>query len=363
MSRLGVIFIDTSIFDEQRYHFESAAMSAFLSSVRAAPPTLLLPAPTESEIIRHINEQVDAAAKVVGDARRRAPILASWPGWPATFESRDILWQLRRFAHEQWEAFLKKFNVQRLGYDNVSLTRVMSWYDFKRAPFGSGKKSKEFPDAIAVDAIASYADQNNTPVCVVSKDPDFKNACTYYSGLMHFSSLAALTEAILSADKRVPALRTLVASNPSSLAQKISEAFLDCSFYPEDDPMGDVEDVTVDEVDVTDFNVIALGETEYSVAFDARIAYSASVSFDDPDSLIGDSEDGYFAYRRLSGTVSDASEMSGVAKALLHGDDPSVIEVVRLQFDTQDVTVSGSPDEGWSDDSSDDSAGDDHWEE
>jgi hypothetical protein len=255
---------------------------------------------------------------------------------------------------------LKKFNAQRLGYENVSLTRVMNWYEFKRAPFGTGKKRKEFPDAIAIDAIASYADKNKTPVCVVSKDPDFKNACAYYSGLMHFSSLAALTETILSADERVPALRALLGSNPPSLAKKISEAFPDCSFYPEDDPMGDVEDVTVGEVEVTDFNVIAFGETEYSVAFEARIPYSASVSFDDPDSLIGDSEDGYFAFRRLSGTVSDEAEMSGVAKLLLNSSDAGEVEVVRLEFDTYDVTVSGSPDEGWSDDSSDEDADEDY---
>ena len=363
MSVPGVIFVDTSIFDEQRYNFQSAAITAFLESLKPVSPTLLLPDPTEREITRHIDEQVGAAGKIVSDAKRRAPILSLWPGWPATFDGRDIKWQLRTFAREQWDAFLKHFKVQRLGYDDVSLSRIMNWYDFKRAPFGAGKKSKEFPDAIAVDAIASYAAKNDTAVCIVSKDQDFKNACAHYSRFMHFSSLPALTEAILSGDTRVAALRTLLGSNLDPIVKKIEEAFLDCSFYPEDDPMGDVEDVAVNDAAVVDFNVIAVGECECRIAFEVRISYSASVSLDDPDSLVGDSEDGYFALRRLSGTVSDSTELSGVAKLLLEAGDKSVVEVVRLEFDRHDVCVSGAPDDGWRGDSSDDYSDEDDLED
>jgi hypothetical protein len=354
MSVPEVIFIDTSVFDEQRYNFQSAAITAFLESLKGISPTLLLPDPTEREINRHITDQVDAAKKAAGEARRKAPILAMWPGWPATFAARDIRWQLLKFAREQWEAFLKHFKIQRLGYDNVSLPRIMNWYEFKRAPFGAGKKSKEFPDAIAVDAIASYAGKQNTAVCIVSKDADFKNACAHYSGFMHFSSLPALTEAILSGDTRVAALRTLLGSNLDRIERKIEETFPDCSFYPEDDPMGDVADVDIHDVAVLDFNVIALGECECRIAFDARISYSASVTVDDPDSVVGDSEDGYFAWRRLSGTVSNSIEMSGISKLHLEPGDKSVVEVVRLEFDRDDVCVAGPPDDGWKDDSPDD---------
>jgi hypothetical protein len=354
MSVPNVIFVDTSIFDEQSYNFRSTAMMAFLDATKATPPTLVLPAPTEREIARHIQEQVDAASKVLSDAKRRAPILAKWTGWPANFDARDIKRQLHTFAQAEWEAFLGRFNVKRLGYEGVNLSRIMNWYEFKRAPFGVGKKRKEFPDAIAVDAVAFYASSNDTDVAIISKDPDFKQACTHYSRLLHFSSLAALTEAILSVDTSVASLKSLLNSDLGPIAKGIEEGFTDCSFYPEDDPMGDVEDVVVDQVEVTGFNVIALGECECKIAFDARVSYSASVSFDDPDSLVGDSEDGYFALRRLSGTVSDSSEMSGVCKLQLDAALGNVLGVIRLEFDDADVRVTGRPDNGWSDDWEDD---------
>jgi hypothetical protein len=64
MSVPNVIFVDTSVFGEQRYNFQSAAMTAFLEVTKTAPPTLLFPAPTEQEIARHIQEQVDAVSKL-----------------------------------------------------------------------------------------------------------------------------------------------------------------------------------------------------------------------------------------------------------------------------------------------------------
>ena len=358
MSIPNVIFVDTSVFDEQRYNFQSAAMTAFLEATKTGSPTLLLPAPTEREITRHIQEQVDAASKVLSDAKRRAPILSKWTGWPASLDARDTKWQLHAFAQGEWKAFLERFDVKRLGYEDVNLSRIMNWYDFKRAPFGLGKKSKEFPDAIAVDAIAFYAASNDTEVAIISKDPDFKQACTHYSRLLHFSSLPALTEAILSVDTRVAALKALLNSNVGPIATGIGEAFTDSSFFPEDDPLGDVEDVAVDQVEVTGFNVIALGECECKIAFDARVSYSASVSFDDPDSLVGDSEDGYFALRRLSGTVSNSSEMSGVIKLKLDAPGENVLGVIRLEFDDNNVCVTGIPESGWSDDWEDDDRSD-----
>jgi hypothetical protein len=354
MSVPRVIFVDTRVFDEQRYNFQSAAMMAFLEATKTAPPTLLLPAPTEQEITRHIQEQVDEASKVLSDAKRRAPILAKWTGWPANLDARDIKYQLHTFAQTEWKAFLGQFDVKRLGYEGVNLSRIMNWYEFKRAPFGVGKKSKEFPDAIAVDAIAFYAAGNDTEVAMISKDPDFKQACTHYSRLLYFSSLSALTEAILSVDTSVAALKALLNSDVAPIAKGIEEGFTDCSFYPEHDPMGDVEDVTVNEVEVTAFNVIALGECECKIAFEARVSYSASVSFDDPDSLVGDSEDGYFALRRLSGTVSDSSEMSGVSKLKLDAAGQNILGVIRLEFDDDNVCVAGIPENGWSDDWADD---------
>jgi len=354
MSVPRVIFVDTSIFDEQRYNFQSAAITAFLDAIKTARPTLLLPAPTEQEIIRHIREQVDEASKILSDAKRRAPILSKWTGWPATLEARDTKWQLHTFAQGEWKAFLGHLDVKRLGYETVNLSRIMNWYEFKRAPFAVGKKAKEFPDAIAIDSIASYAASNNTDVAIVSRDADFKKACTHYSGLLHFSSLPALTEAILSVDARVAALKPLVASDLGVIGKSIEEAFTDCSFYPEDDPLGEVEDVAVDQVEVGSFNVIALGERECKIAFDATVSYSASVSFDDPDSLVGDSEDGYFALRRLSGTVSDSVEMSGVAKLTLNEAGEQLLTVIRLEFDNEDISVNGRPENGWNDDWRDD---------
>jgi hypothetical protein len=76
----------------------------------------------------------------------------------------------------EWRSFLKQFTVVELGYEGIRLETVMSWYENIRAPFGEGKKRKEFPDAFAIASLAEFAERTETYVAVVSEDNDFKSA-------------------------------------------------------------------------------------------------------------------------------------------------------------------------------------------
>ena len=58
MSIPNVIFIDTSMFDEQNYNFESSSLSSFIAAIKDQGFTLLLPDPTLREITRHIKERI-----------------------------------------------------------------------------------------------------------------------------------------------------------------------------------------------------------------------------------------------------------------------------------------------------------------
>lgn len=68
----------------------------------------------------------------------------------------------------------------------------MNWYNWQRAPFGEGKKRKEFPDAIVMLAISIYAKKNNVSVAMVSKDKDFEKHALFtmnYSIFLPFQQL------------------------------------------------------------------------------------------------------------------------------------------------------------------------------
>lgn len=112
MSVPTTIFIDTSILDEQNYNFSSAAISAFLETVKNKKITLLIPDPTLREIQRHIKERSEDIIKVLKDAERKAPFLKKWDSWPV---KQDLLYRIQRMAEEEWQGFQKHFNVKILG--------------------------------------------------------------------------------------------------------------------------------------------------------------------------------------------------------------------------------------------------------
>jgi len=345
MSVPNVMFIDTSILDGQNYNFSSAATSAFLKVAKDQKLTLLLPDPTRREIERHIHQRSQDVIKALKEARRKAPFLKKWKGWPAERSDPVLNHELRKIATDEWISFLKHFEVQDLGYEGVVLTNIMDWYDAKQAPFGTGAKRKEFPDAFTLAALLAYAARNGVSVAVISKDKDFDRACELYNELLYFPSLPALTEAMLSADKRVAQAKQLIEKNTGLIVAEIEEEFPLLGFYHEVDP-ADVEDVEVDNVKVGDISVIHIGGNEISIAFEATVYYSAYVTADDHSTAsIDSSEDWYILWNEYRGTVNELTGISGTAKLSVDSDWNKIERVVTFEIQEDDIFVEELPEE------------------
>lgn len=343
MSLPKAIFIDTSIFDEQSYNFSSSTISSFLEAAKTKGLILLMPDATEREVRRHIKARAESALKALEDAKRKAPFLAKWKDWPLKRGDPFIMWELERIAQGEMNKFLGCFEVKRLGYKGINLPEVMDWYDAGRAPFGSGKKRKEFPDALALAALLAFAATENCQVAVVSKDRDHQLACTHYTQLLYFPSLPALSESLLAEEPRLAVLKSLMDRENRILLDAIGEAFQELSFYPLEDPSGDVDDVSVDDVEFTDLRIVAVGEHQCTVAFVARVDYSAYVSYDDPEAVVYDPIDNsYDVIQKKEGTVSDWNEISGAAKLTLNETWDDIVDYL-LQIDDTDICITEAP--------------------
>ncbi len=306
---------------------------------------LLLPDPTRREIERHIEERSQEVIKALEQARRRAPFLKKWKAWPIKRGNPRLGFELRKIANDEWNSFLKHFKVEKLGYSGVGLEEVMNWYDRQRAPFGAGKKRKEFPDALALAAILAYVRKNSVSVAVVSKDKDFERACEFYSELLYFPSLPALTEALLSADRRVAQVKEVIESNPTLIVEKIKEDFPWLGFYHEIDE-ADIEDVEVDDVTIGNVRIIHIGGNEVAIAFEATVDYSAYVRADDHSTAsIDSSEDWYMVLQEYRGTVQDQTDISGIAKYSVSPDWKTVDKVVMFEIHEDDICVEEVPEE------------------
>ena len=326
----NVVFIDTSVFDGQNYNYESSAFASFMPVAKNRGLTFLLPHPIELELQRHIKERVQEAADAMGKARRCAPFLKKWKHWTAEKEGFcSLTWELQSIAGREWKSFLGLFKVERLTYEHIRVEEVMRWYDAGRAPFGKGVKRKEFPDAFAVAMVSKYASRNDVPVAVISQDPDMRLACDLFPALLYYPSLPAYTEAILSEDVRLDKIRLLLKEGEDVLGEHFCDAFCELSFYPDGAGELDFEKVRVAGYEFTELRIVAIGETECSVAFDVRVSFEAEYSFS--DSLTGG------GHGRIK--TDDRTSITGVAKMRFNETLDKLVGFFSLQLDEDDVCV------------------------
>ncbi len=335
MSVPNVIFIDTSVFDEQNYNFASSSLSSFISAITGKSFVLLLPDPIQREVNRHIKERSNGAIKALEDARRKAPFLSKWKAWPlGSKEDRPMLSrELHNIAKKEWEGFLELFNVKKLSYDGINLQEIMNWYDKVRAPFGEGKKRKEFPDAFAIAAILEFAKTNNTSIAVISKDKGIKKACEAYTKFLYFKSLPAFTEAILSGEEKLKIAKKLLKSAKKDICDAISNSFYNLKFYLVSDMHGEIGEVEVNNVQLEDLSVIGLGEFECTVAFEAYIDFHVSFECYDP----------YGTYHPERVSVEESKYLSGAMKIELNENWDKVQEIYVMEIGDSVVTIEWEP--------------------
>jgi hypothetical protein len=346
------ILIDTSIFDQQAYNFSSPTVVKFLHVARARKLILILPDVIEREVKRHIKDKSREALKALRRARHDAPFLAKWTHWPANKLGKAAVAEIEATATADWEKFLSNFKVEKLGYGRVDMNQVMDWYDQQQAPFGEGEKRKEFPDAFAIAAAVAYAKSKKTKVAVVSKDFDYEKACALHPELLYLPDLPTATEDFMPEMK--PQIDSIKRANKSPLLARICRDFPDLAFYPEEDPDGDVSDVEVEAVKLTEIKVLEIQGHECTVAFSGRLRFSAFVSYDDPDTMIIDSsEDIRIALHRKAGTVTENTDVSGTVTLEFDDGWTAIVSVSHLEFDSEDITVKTAP-EGYEEDAPDD---------
>jgi hypothetical protein len=335
------IFIDACIFDQEKFQFASPQITAFIDATRKKELKLLLPAPTRQEIEDHISNGAERAISALNHARKEHPFLHQLKSLPKRKDLPHAKYKLERRIVQSWERFLKKFDVVELGYTGVKIDEVMQWYRWGRAPFGTGEKRKEFPDAFAFAALLDYAKKSKAKVAIVSADNDFKEACKSRSDFHHFPSLAALTDALLSGKRYHKAAVALVPANKQLICDAISKDFPDRGFYHANAPEGKdyVDDVKVLSVELEDTAIIGLGHQEFTVAFSATVSYTAHAEYDDPDSWVSLGEGDVMYLERCSGPISDKAAITGTIRFTTNADWTQIEDTVGCQIEDEMIEV------------------------
>lgn len=332
MTPLKLIFLDTSVFAGQQYNFGSAALSSFVEIAQEKGLSLVLPAPTSSEVERQIKARSDEALKALDEARRKAPFLKKWKHWPEKPTSANPEGEVRRIAVQEWRDFLSQFEVIKLSYEDVKLDKIMRWYDLVRAPFREGKKRKEFPDAFAIESLAQFAAKEQDYIAVVSEDQDFKLACEHFGSLLYFPSLPKLTETLLSQDANFDALRDLILENSEILLDLILDEIYLIGFYPHDSDI-EISDSEITEFDLGDIQIVGIGATECTVVFNGVVRAKHELSWTEWE---GPHADEPYVERDSS---RQSAHVSGTAKIQIKKTEVQPFSVSFIELDQDEIRV------------------------
>jgi len=335
MTTPSAAFLDTTVFAGQQYNLASAVLESFIPVAAKSGVKILLPDPTRREISRQIKDRSNEAMKALDEARRKAPFLSKWKHFPPR-NSLASTWEVGHLAKEELQKFLSKLAVLHLGYEGVSLQKIMGWYDTLRAPFGEGKKRKEFPDAFAIEIVAIYAAKHNVCVAVVSDDQDMRKACELYPSLLYFPSLPRLTELLLQNADDLTALKTSVKKGEKLLEREIEAITGSIEFYLHDDRY-EREEESMCSPNLIDVRIVGVGHNECTVAFEAEFVSEHKLSWEE---LI-DPTSGYM--KKVSDWLPQTNSVEGVAKLTLDPKTRAVLSVSVVEVNETEYEVRKTP--------------------
>ncbi|MBT6052041.1 MAG: DUF4935 domain-containing protein [Candidatus Scalindua sp.] len=333
------IFIDTCIFEQTGFNFESAKLKPFRDALSVMKLKFIDPDPIFRERTKHLCERVDKTVKSLEKIEKTLPIITKLEEWPKASSVRE--WGIRQLLNKSLEEFIKPMEHITVGYDGIDMHKIMTWYDHGLAPFGKGKKRKEFPDAFAVAILDRYAQTNMCDIAVVSTDEDFERACSERTNLLYFPSLAAYLQVFQGESERVNLVQAWFEAKPDVLGNWIDGAFVEIDFEIEEGWNGELNDPEVDVVNITDFYVVAVADKECTVSFEAEVSFAVYADYEDESEWYYYTDDGEpIGHPRIQRHVFSTDYTSGVAKVKLDNSASKVEDVIYVNLDIVSTSVS-----------------------
>jgi len=191
--KISAITVDTSVFDCNGNRFEGGLL-ARLSQFKTTEVSFVLSDVVVGEVLTHVaREAADAQSKTATALKEVGK------SWQVGNERCDEILTLL-FGNESPDALaarrFKKF-VEAVGAFEiksgplVAVDQLLESYFSSKPPFGkSGQKKNEFPDAIALLALESWASKRGTVLLAVSKDADWKKFAKNSASIVVVDDLA-----------------------------------------------------------------------------------------------------------------------------------------------------------------------------
>ncbi|MCA9130851.1 MAG: hypothetical protein KDB22_27390 [Planctomycetales bacterium] len=219
-------------------------------------------------------------------------------------------------------------------------------YAETRPPFSTGDKKHEFPDAFALESIRYWAIGQSRKVYVASQDTGMKEYCDEVAELVFIQTVDQFLDIAIREDQEAASkLRAVIDANQDSIEAFIEAEFPSLGFFV-DDREGDVNDVSVSDIEIHAMSIVKLDGGIATVELDLTIKFVADVSYDDIEHGIYDSETKSLWTQQETGEWEREYYGSAVISVSQDEADPTKLVVKSFQInDGEDIAL--SYDDGW----------------
>lgn len=220
----GAITIDTSIFDQKGLNLESGLLKT-LEQFNGKPHPLILSEIVVREVHNHL---VKRASEVRGQVQKALRASKAH----LTLDEEKVEEALKLLIPDKDDKDVSKSRLENFinntgaeivpASGHVELDDLIQKYFKSQAPFSeSGKKKNEFPDAIALMSIESWAEENDTKVLAVSDDGDWEAFGKESDRIDVFKDLATAIAVFQPHNAAIDYCTKLSASLPSGVPENI----------------------------------------------------------------------------------------------------------------------------------------------
>jgi hypothetical protein len=345
------IFLDAEVFRRENLHFASKRFARLIDLVKGKEAVVYLTDVVVGEVRSAVRTSVSSALSILRQSGNRRTL-----GVLAQIEQaglRGLLGKLDEGAlvadlNSRFDRLLRDSRAIVISTDGVPMHELRRRYFEGLAPFANtSMKRKEFPDAISILAADAYAVKNGIILHMVSGDSGVAAAAQVATALEYAENLQAIIAKVLEAAKAklATAAESLAEELTETIASRIGAAFSESGFHVEDD-YGDVDDVTVDDIDLDRPTVAELKATVATLEFSATISFRAHLTIADPAQTHYDSETGdtlVFGY--LDQEVHDTAFVEGEIQVDLSLADLSKSKLLAVILFYSDYGVRFRPDE------------------
>lgn len=240
----GAITIDTSIFDQKGLNLESGLLKT-LDQFNGKPYPFILSEIVVREIHAHLVKKTSEVRGQVQKALRASKLHLTLDDEKIEDALKLIIPKKddKEVSKSRLEAFIINTGAEIVpASGHVELDDLIKKYFKSHAPFSdSGKKKNEFPDAIALMSLESWAEENDTKILAVSNDGDWQAFANESDRIDIFKDLAAAIAVFQPHNAAIDFCEKLSASLPSGepdeiysvIEQYISDSVSEMDVFPE----------------------------------------------------------------------------------------------------------------------------------